>query len=133
MIVLSPGGEIDTVTAPVCSGGELELLCITGRSFLQWSYILPMSGVQRNIYIVDSVTPTLVPHLQTVNSSIFNISRTTPYDTLPLMSRLLISPVNDSLNGTVIICQEVGTDNSSSTIITIIKYDDFLGRLQCMN
>ena len=112
------------MTEPVCSGGELELLCITGRSFLQWSYILPMSGVQRNIYIVDSVTPTLVPHLQTVNSSIFNISRTTPYDTLPLMSRLLISPVNDSLNGTVIICQEIGTDNSSLISVKVISTEE---------
>ena len=126
MIVLSPGSEVDTVIAPVCSGGKLELICTTGAKFLQWSYISPISGAQRNLYLIDSVTPALVPHIQTVKSSTFNVSRITPNNALPLMSRLLIGPANDNLNGTVVICQEVGTTNSSSTVINIIQ-DDFLG------
>ena len=38
-----------------------------------------------------------------VNSTVFNFSRTSAQERLPVMSRLLISPVSDGLQGTVII------------------------------
>ena len=49
------------------------------------------------------------------------------------MSSLLISPVRDSLNGTVIICQDVaGTlSNSSSALVKVISTED-LGILREM-
>ena len=119
MVPLSPGSEVDTEIAPVCSGGDLELVCMNGGGFLQWSYTT--SGVLRSLLIVDSHTPNFLPHLITINNTPFNISRISPHDSLPLKSRLLIGSINESLNETEVICQDIETGNSSSTTLKVIS------------
>ena len=59
-----------------------------------------------------------------VNLTVFNFSKTSAKDRLPVMSRLvLISPVSDGLNGTVINCVDVETSESSSTTVNIAEED----------
>ena len=55
-----------------------------------------------------------------VNSTSFMFSRTSTQDSLPLMSRLLISPVTVDLNGTALNCVDVATSERSTTSIRII-------------
>lgn len=56
-----------------------------------------------------------------VNSTVFNYSKTSAKDRLPVMSRILISPVSDRLNGTVINCVDVETAEVSSTTVNIAE------------
>ena len=64
-----------------------------------------------------------------VNSTIFNFSRTSAQDSLPVMSKLVIGPVNGrlSLNGTVMNCIDVVTSSSSSTTFIIIEKETLRG------
>ena len=54
-----------------------------------------------------------------VNSIIFNFLRTSDENSLPVMSKLVISPVSNSLNGTVIYCENLDTAEVSSTSTTV--------------
>jgi hypothetical protein len=65
----------------------------------------------------------------TVNSTVFNFLRISTHNSMPVKSRLVISPVSSSLNGTVMNCLDLDTGEVSST--TIIVGDS--GALQGMN
>jgi hypothetical protein len=55
----------------------------------------------------------------TVNSTVFNFSRISAHNSMPLMSRLVISPVSNRLNGTVMICVDADAGEMSSTTIIV--------------
>ena len=54
-----------------------------------------------------------------VNSTVFNFSRTSAEDSLPMMSKIVIGPVSSSLNGTVMNCIDLGTTSSTATTIIV--------------
>jgi hypothetical protein len=64
-----------------------------------------------------------------VNSMVFNFSRISAYNSMPVMSKLVISPVSNSLNGSVMNCVGRDTEEVSSTTIVIRER----GTLQGMN
>ena len=90
---LSPPG-----VAPVCSGGQLELTCTTTGGFLVWTFNVfrgnesTVTNILRNILSTDSAGGAMSELI--VNSTMFNFSRTSAQDRLPVMSRLLINPVS---------------------------------------
>ena len=111
-ITLSPSG-----VAPVCSGDQLELTCTTtAEDLLQWRFSVIRGNETTAIEITRTIRSTgrNLSHLE-VNSIMFNFSRTTSYGSVPVISTLLIGPVSNSLNGTVINC--VTSEVSSTTII----------------
>jgi hypothetical protein len=55
-----------------------------------------------------------------VNNTQFTFSRVSPQSNLPLESVVLVSPVIDYLNGTVVTCIDTATGITSSTTIKII-------------
>ena len=59
----------------------------------------------------DSASDAAVPPLM-VNSTVFDFSRTSARNSLPVESRLLIGPVSNSLNGTVIDCDDLESSES---------------------
>ena len=123
---LSPPGM-----APVCSGGQLELTCTTTGGFLAWTFNVfrgnesTVTNILRNILSTDSAGGAMSELI--VNSTMFNFSRTSAQDRLPVMSRLLISPVSDGLQGTVINCVDVETSEVSSTTIIVRERDSLQG------
>jgi hypothetical protein len=50
---------------------------------------------------------------------VFNFSRISAHNSRPVMSTLVISPVSNSLNGTVMNCVELDTGEVSSTTIIV--------------
>ena len=118
--------------APVCSGGQLELTCTTTGSHLEWrlSVILENEAtpteVSRIFASSDSASDATVPPLM-VNSTVFDFSRTSARNSLPVESRLLVGPVGNYLNGTVINCDDLESSESLSTAIIIVKRDPLLG------
>ena len=115
-ITLSPSG-----VAPVCSGDQLELTCTTTEELLQWRFSVIRGNETSATEFSRTVHSTggYLSHLE-VNSIMFNFSRTTSYDSVPVVSTLLIGPVSNSLNGTVINC--VSSEVSSTTIIIRKRY-----------
>jgi hypothetical protein len=125
-VTLSPSG-----VAPVClSGDQLELTCTITGELLQWRF----SVVRGNDTTATKITRTITSISSTrspltVNSMVFNFSRISAHDRMPVMSRLVISPVSNSLNGTVMNCEDVDTREESSTTIIVGER----GALQGMN
>ena len=55
----------------------------------------------------------------TVDSTVFNFSKISAYDSMPVMSRSVISPVSNGLNGIVMNCVDVHTREVASTTIIV--------------
>ena len=86
------------------------------------------TDVSRIFISSDSASDATIPPFM-VNSTVFDFSRTSARNSLPVESRLLIGPVGNSLNGTVISCDDLESSESLSTTIVIIKRDPPLGIL----
>jgi hypothetical protein len=63
-----------------------------------------------------------------INSMVFNFSRISAHNSMPVMSRLVISPVSNSLNGTVMNCVDLDTGKVSSTTVIVGERISSLGR-----
>ena len=59
----------------------------------------------------------------TINNSMFTTSRLSSQDSLPLMTRIIVSPMNANLNGTVVDCFE-GSSSTVSIATTTIRIID---------
>ena len=96
----------------------------------RFSVILENETVAIDVFRIfassDSASVATVPPLM-VDSTVFDFSRTSARNSLPVESRLLIGPVSDSLNGTVINCDDLESSESLSTAIIIMNRDPLLG------
>ena len=135
MEILSPYNMI----APVCVGGQLELTCTTPGRVLDWSFSpgnnsdhddvsQPRFPQTQSIQVLGATSgQTLTVFINSVN---FTYSRLSPPNEQPLVSKLVISPVNESFNGTVVICGDVEYMNSSSTTILVLDMNaSFEGKM----
>ena len=124
-LMISPSG-----IASVCSGGHLDITCTTSGTFIRW-YIRPenensasrtYTRTLSSLNVVSSVASLMI------NSTMFSFSRISTQGTLPLSSRLEISPVSEILNGTEVKCEDVtAMVNSSATTVNIISIGGDLG------
>ena len=116
--MISPPG-----VAPVCDGDQLELTCTTIGSHLEWRFNVIRGNAttatefSRIILATGSASDTMSQLV--VNSITFRFSRISAEDSLPVMSRLLISPVSSSLNETVVHCEDLDTSEVSSTTVIV--------------
>ena len=116
-VMLYPSG-----IASVCTGAEIKLTCtITGR-IIEWIIIRHNETIVTRPLSATSGTS----HFQDNNITFtFSVE-----STLPLVYSLLISPADTVLNGTEVSCRDGEEDTSSSTLLTILNEDHFLGRLE---
>jgi hypothetical protein len=116
-VMISPG------VASVCSGDQLVLTCTTSGKFLEWSFFLVPEGetmARRYDRILHSELAPATSDIE-VNSITLTFSRISAEGSLPLISTIVIDPVNDSLNGTEINCTDIITSNTTSTYIEVIN------------
>ena len=95
-MVVSPSPE-----APVCQAGDkLELTCSTTGTFHRWevTVVIPQTMTPAIVAVLTSIGPSGVPLLVMINNSTFTASRLSGPGSLPLMSRMVISPVSSALN-----------------------------------
>ena len=105
-------------TAYVCSGDQLELTCNTTGQFLEWSFsFIPNTRTLTSLSQTDQTS-----HL-VVNSTTFSFSRISGENSLPLISRLLVNPVRETLNGTMVRCRDVVSSETTSTVVITILDD----------
>ena len=118
MIMIYPPG-----IAPACLGDQLELMCTNTGRVLEWKFTLGEINFSRLVSIT-SVSSNL-----NVSGTVFTFSRHSIPNSLPLISNLLISPVSNYLNRTVVNCVDRETSNLTSTTIKIINEYHFQGKL----
>ena len=112
-----------SAVAPVCQvGGELELTCTSSGTIHRWEVTVMMPQT-----MTYELTPILsiggMPQLVMINNSTFTTSKLSGEDSLPLMSRIVVSPVSAALNGTVVNCFE-GSSSIESVATTVIRIID---------
>ena len=123
-MILSPSGS-----APVCSGHQLELICTTTGAFQDWDFRISENGTMITPpgRLVNN-QPDLILQALMVNSFSFNFSRISPPNSLPLVSKLIVTPTKSSINGTEVICTctDVITDVSLSTTVFVVNENSVL-------
>ena len=77
---------------------------------------------------VESAGPSVVPPPVTINTTTFTFSRLSYRDSLPLISRMTISPVSRGLNGIVVNCFEGFPSTESATTTVRIIYPGQFGK-----
>ena len=111
--------------APVCHGDQLELICSTTGTVLEWRITLNARNYSRLISITSVSSNLTVP----TSTALFTFSRKSTLRSLPLISILSIGPANNDLNGTVVRCIDSTTSNSLLTIINVINEHISQGRV----
>ena len=117
-VVISPPKVVT-----VCSGGQLELTCIVAGTFLEWSFFLvpERETMARKFFrTLHSGSVPATSDLE-VNSITFTFLRISADGSQPVVSRLLITPISDGLNGTEVNCTDILASNTSSTHIKVIN------------
>ena len=119
-LILSPSEE-----AVICEGEKLELVCTTNATYLQWSWSLQIEQgkMETSSRYISSTDMSQQPSPVVMNSTLFNASRVSHQRQSPLVSRLLIYPMNIGLNRTIIVnCTEVDVtpNEMASTTINVV-------------
>ena len=121
----------------VCNGGQVELTCTATGPFLEWSLnLIPENATtaRRVSRLIESTSQDMQnSNFRGVNSTVLTFSRTSSPNSLPVMSRILISSVSEGLNGTVINCADRLSSNVSSTIIYVINEEQTIRKLMRMS
>ena len=120
----------------VCNGEQLELICTTNASFLGWMTSIPLDqettrSYSRYIFAMDETDQE--SSFGAIDSTLFNASRVSRKDESPLMSRLVIYPVSNGLDGTKVNCTDqigdaANNTTASTTIIVILSEDSLASK-----
>ena len=125
MVEISPS----TVAAVCQVGDQLELICNTTAVELSWEFTAISESGSFMTYMpapVESAGSRGAPPPVTINTTTFTFSRLSSQDSLPLISRITISPVSSGLNGTVVNCFEgFPSTELATTTIRIIDPGQF--------
>ena len=112
-----------SVVAPICQvGDQLELTCITTKGINhRWEFTVFPENITHTS-LVTSVGMSGTPPSLTLSTSMITFSRLSGPNSLPLISRIVVSPVSSGLNGTVVNCFEgiSSTESVATTSIYII-------------
>jgi hypothetical protein len=99
------------------------LTCTTPGTLLEWSFFLVPEGetmARRYYRVLHSESFPAKSDIR-ANSITFTFSRISSQGSLPLISRIVINPVRDYLNGTEVNCTDIITSNTTSTYIKVIN------------
>ena len=111
--------------APVCRvGNTLNLTCTASVDFIRWSISLvnEFGTLEEITATSNSEDESQQVTQRTVNSTTLTFMRSSAQGASPLISTLFINSLSVSLNGTVVLCTEIGGSMmSDSTTIYIIE------------
>ena len=129
-VLLSPSG-----VAPVCSGGQLELMCTTAGGFQEWDFHISENMTAATYGRLANNQAGLIIMPVVTESIIFNISRVSLPERLPLVSKLSIITERSIANGTEVTCTciDAVTNAALSTTVIVMNESSVLqGMLVCL-
>ena len=111
-----------SVLAPVCRAGDsLELTCTTTAVIAhRWEFTAFPDDMSYRTTPITSAGYSGVPQPLTISNSMITFSRLSGHNSLPLISRVVVSPVSSGLNGTVVKCYEGGLSSTRPVATTTI-------------
>ena len=119
-----------SAVAPVCKAGlsdnQFELTCNTSGVAHRWEFTVFPENMTSTVPIQSLGTSGVQSAPLTIGTgtSTFNFSRLSDQNSLPLISRILISPISSGLNGTVVNCFEGGLSSTEPVATTTVKVID---------
>ena len=128
VVELSPSG-----VAPVCQvGDQLELNCTSSGTVHRWEFTFFPGNITPTTTPVTSAGTSGVSQSLTFSGSTITFSRLSGQNLLPLVSRAVVNPVSNGLNGVVVKCFE-GISSTNSVATTVIRIIDSgrLGKIPC--
>ena len=113
-----------SAVAPICQvGDQLELTCNTTKEINhRWEFTVFPENITHTSH-VTSVGMSGTPPSLTLSTSMITFSRLSGPNSLPLISRIVVSPVTRDINRTVVNCFE-GTSSTDSVATTTIRIID---------
>ena len=119
MVEISP-----TSVAPVCQAGDqLELICVSSGTIHRWEFTVLPENMTHTTVPVSSAGTSGVPPPLTISGSMIIFRRLSGQDSSPLISRVVVGPVSNGLNRTVVNCFE-GISSTESVATTVIRIID---------
>ena len=109
-VMLSPSGDVSA-----CPGSRFSFRCSTNLDILEWNITVGMFPSRRQL--VTDISRFDLPLM--INSHSFNVTRDSSDRSKLIISTLTTSAITSDLNGTMIICTDVGGAESSTLIATI--------------
>ena len=110
--------------AAVCQeGDQLELTCTSLGTVHRWEFTLFPENVSYTTTPVTSAGTSGVPQPLIFSGSVVTFFRLSASNTLPLISRTVVSPVSSGLNRTMVNCFE-GISSINSVATTTIRIID---------
>jgi hypothetical protein len=111
--------------AQVCAGDNLEFACNITGTLLEWRFPLISSRRRYFMHGISADDSAEGYKYQVIDNSITNIiiSRISAEDS-PVSSRLLISPVTESHNGTEVTCTDVSSSPTVESSMIIVAIDN---------
>ena len=122
--MLSPSG-----VAFACVGMPLEITCNTTSTILQWNITYsagPETLSETRLVYHSTRAATLSPFM--VHQSTIYFTRTSKRNALPLTAILLIDPVTEGLNQTMISCMQVGSSVNAQEAAVLSIVDQHYGK-----
>ena len=123
-----PAGVVEISPSPVAAvcqeGDQLELICTSLERIHRWevTVMIPQT-MSFALTPLSYLGPGGTSQQVTINNSTFTTSRLSSQDSLPLMTRMVVNPVNANLNGAVVNCFE-GSSSLVSVATTTIRIID---------
>ena len=120
-----PAGVVEISPSPVAAvcqeGDQLELMCNNTGMFHRWevTVMIPQTMTFTGIAVLTSIGPSGAPRQVMISGSTLTASRLSGNDSLPLISRMIVNPVTNDLNGSVVNCFEGSTSINSVATTTI--------------
>ena len=122
--MLSPSG-----VAFACVGMPLEITCNTTSTALQWNITYnagPETISEARLVYHSALAATLSSFM--VHQSIVYFTRTSKRNALPLTATLLIDPVTEGLNQTMISCMQLGSSVNAQVAAVLTIVDQHYGK-----
>lgn len=106
--ILEPSGIIT-----LCPGGRMDFYCTTNNTVHHWSIKISSStGTDQRATDISDIGP---GRNLTISKKIFQVTRNSTYQSLPLITTLTAVNLTADLNGTKVQCTDVSRDNSTNT------------------
>ena len=127
-MTLAPTGT----THEVCVGKSLEFICNITGILLEWSFPIVLEAQASRLYMraITAEGPAEAQTFQLMdNATTYSFTRISAEDS-PVSSRLLISAVGNSHNGTEITCSDVSSQTAEAASTTIVIIDSQIQGMQ---
>ena len=120
IVMMSPSDVVS-----VCNEDQLKIVCSTTENFLRWNVTLDQSkglSIRTFTRTISSLSvSSYISPVRLIDSITIYFNRSSIEGELPLRSSLVISPVSNIINSTLLTCMELTSSNLSTAVVHVVE------------